>query len=125
MKQGTVSVIVILLAPQIITVFGVTSLQVSMFRIGVLGAFFHVLFLFNTLILFYFDLRRTNLVLYLIFLFANGLLTICALKLGFRFYGYGYFLACIIAFVASSIVLIYAIQRLTYLAFVKGGSILR
>ena len=80
---------------------------------------------FSTIVLYYFDLRRTNLIIYLVFLLANGLFTVGTLELGFRFYGYGYFLACLSAFVISSAVVIYAIHKLIYLSFVKGGSFLK
>lgn len=121
--QGTVTALAIFLAPQIISVFGVTSMQISMFRIAALGAFFHVMFMFATIILAYFDQQRINVSLHAIFLLANAAFTIAATKMGFRFYGYGYFLASLSAFAAAATAMAHAMQRLRYLTFISGGRV--
>jgi uncharacterized membrane protein len=123
--QATVTALFIFLAPKIVAVFGITMLQISMFRIGVLGAFFHVMFLFSTIVLSYFDLRKSILFLNLLFLLANGVFTVVGMKMGFRFYGYGYFLASMCAFVAGCTIVASAVRRLPYLTFVRRGSLLR
>jgi len=120
--QGTVTALAILLAPQIISVFGVTTLQISMFRIAALGAYFHVMFMFTTVNLAYFDQQATNLRLHASFLLANALFTWGAAQLGFRFYGYGYFLASLTAFALSATAMAQALTRMRYLTFVTGGS---
>jgi uncharacterized membrane protein len=116
--QASLCVTLIVLSPQIFSMLNINFLQIGMFRIGVLGAFFHVLFLTISIILSYFDLRRTTLKLQLIFLLSNGLLTYAGLRLGFPYYGYGYFLASLIAFATSFVELARFIGDLPYQTFV-------
>jgi uncharacterized membrane protein len=93
-----------------------------MFRIGLLGAFFHSGFLFLLILLEYFDMRRVALALAGLFLSANTLLTLISMKMGFRFYGYGYFLSALIAFAAAFITIDYFIRRLPYQTFVRNNA---
>jgi uncharacterized membrane protein len=119
--QASICLTTILLAPQIFTFFNVNFAQLGMFRIGVLGAFFHVLFLATTIIVSYFDLRSVVLKLQIVFLISNGVLTYLSMNAGFTLYGYGYFLASVIAFVCSFVVLARFIGQLPYQAFVANN----
>lgn len=116
--QGTFTILAILLAPQVVSSVGETTLQVGMFRIATLGAFFHVMFMFITIKLAYFDLRRPIAILYGVFLLTNVGFTFLSVEMGFRYYGSGYFLASVVSFAVASFVLIWALQRLRYLTFV-------
>ena len=97
-------------------------MQLSMFRIGVLGAFFHVLVLAMMIVLSYFDMRRLTLYVQLVFLSSNALFSFCSLKLGFQFYGYGYFLATILTFAVTFVVMSRVLGRLPYQTFVLSNS---
>jgi len=119
--QGSVCVVGILVAPQFLDWIGISFAQLAMFRLGLLAAFFHSGFLFLMILLAYFDARRTVLALAGIFLAANGLLTLVTLRLGFRFYGYGYFLSALIAFAAAFIATGHYIRRLPYRTFVRNN----
>ncbi|MBI1205931.1 MAG: hypothetical protein GC191_01445 [Azospirillum sp.] len=119
--QGAISASCIFLAPQIIGLFRLNYLQVGMFRFGVLGAFFHTLFLFATVLMAYFDLRRRNLFLQLVFLALNFGATSLFAALGFPWYGYGYFLASLVAFSVAYLVAADALARLPYLAFIGNN----
>ena len=59
--QGSISLLGILLAPRIFEWFGVNFLQLSIFRLGILGSFYHVGILFLGILLSYFDFRRAAL----------------------------------------------------------------
>ena len=93
-----------------------------MFRLGLVAAFFHSGFLFLMIVLAYFDARRTVLALAGTFLAANGLLTMVTLRLGFQFYGYGYFLSALIAFAAAFIATDRYIRHLPYQTFVPNNA---
>ncbi|MBV8732395.1 MAG: exopolysaccharide Pel transporter PelG [Acidobacteriia bacterium] len=119
---GSISFAGILLAPQIFESLGISFTQLGIFRLSLLGAFFHVGFLFLMVILTYFDLRRMVLAVACLFLGANCLFTLVTLKLGFAWYGYGYFLAALTAFSAAFLALGHFLQRLPYATFVRNNS---
>jgi len=123
--QGAVCAITIFMAPTIVGWLGLNYAQIGMFRFGTLGAFFQVLFLFTTVILAYFDLRRRNLIVQLFYLAANAGLTLLFSKFGFAWYGYGYFLASLLAFVVAYLMAADAVRRLPYVAFVANNPSVR
>jgi polysaccharide biosynthesis protein PelG len=120
--QGSVCFTAILLAPQIIDLLDASFLQLGIFRLGLLGAFFHSGFLFLMIVLTYLDLRRVTLALSGLFLFSNCAFTLATLKLGFPYYGYGYFLSALLAFAAAFLAAGYFLERLPYQAFVRNNS---
>ncbi|MBP2300618.1 exopolysaccharide Pel transporter PelG [Azospirillum picis] len=123
--QGAVCAVGIFLAPAIIGAVGLQYQQVGMFRFGVLGAFFQVLFLFCTVILAYFDLRARNLTVQLVYLAANAGFTLLFSRLGFPWYGYGYFLASLVAFAVAYLMVADAVRRLPYFAFIANNPSIR
>ncbi|HTA46270.1 MAG TPA: exopolysaccharide Pel transporter PelG [Bryobacteraceae bacterium] len=120
--QGSITVTAILLAPKIFIWLGINFRQIGIFRFGVAGAFFHAGFLFLSVILSYFDLRRTQLAASALLLVANALFTIISIRLGFAWYGYGYFLAALVAFGCTFVAVGRAISRLPYHTFVTGNT---
>jgi uncharacterized membrane protein len=120
--QGSVAVAMTLLAPQLLEWLGVNFGQLGVFRLGILGAFFHAGFLFLWIVLSYFDRRRTLAGLGVLFLGANGLFTAFSLHAGFRYYGYGYFLSALVAFSCAFVIAGRLISRLPYRAFVCDNS---
>jgi uncharacterized membrane protein len=119
--QGSICLATILMAPRIFTLLGVNFAQIGMFRIGVLGAFFHVLFLALSIVLSYFNLRRTTLKIQLLFLCANAILSYVTMRLGFSYYGFGYFLATLITFTAAFLATAHYLGRLPYQTFVVSN----
>lgn len=117
--QGTAAIVAILAAPRLFELFGIDFLQIGVFRLSVLGAFFHMILLSASIVLAYFDLRRMVLALNLTFLALNAGLTAITVHFGFRFYGYGYFLACLLSAVLACGLGAYALSRLPYLAFIR------
>jgi len=103
----------------------INYLQIGIFRIGTLGAFFHVLLLFELIILSYFDCRKVTMWIQGIYLLANAGLTMWTIELGFPYYGFGYFLSSLLAFVITSVVLFDHIQKLPYHAFITKNNSLR
>jgi len=120
--QSSVCLSAILLAPNIFSALNIDFGQLGMFRIGTLGAFFHVMFLGASIIISYFDKRMSMLKLQVLFLVSNGALTWLFLRLGFPFYGYGYFLSSAIAFVASFFVIARFVGDLPYHTFVVDNT---
>lgn len=123
--QGAICAVAVFLAPGLISFIGLNYKQIGMFRFGVLGAFFQVMFMFCTVILSYFDLRRRNLFAQAFYLTANVVATWWFSDMGFAWYGYGYFLASLLAFAVALLMVIEAVRRLPYLAFVANNPSVR
>ncbi len=117
--QGSIGAVLLFTAPTIFQWFNINFLQLSIFRAGVVGALFHFMFLYLTIILQYFDFRRVVLLLHLFFLTTNAGLTILSIKMNFAFYGFGYLLACILTFCVTYIVADHYLRQLPYETFVR------
>lgn len=123
--QLVVCYLVILGAPVLLQAGNATYGQIGMFRFGVLGAFFHALLLFASIIISYFDLRRVLVLVYATFMALNGLFSLVSLKMGFPYYGYGYFLASLVSLIVAYLATARALGRLPYLTFVGNNPSLR
>ncbi|MBF0587764.1 MAG: exopolysaccharide Pel transporter PelG [Magnetococcales bacterium] len=120
--QGSISLTAIMLAPNIFDWLGVNYLQMSMFRIGVLGSFYHAMALFFMILLAYFDFRRVTLGIQTLFFVTNAGFTYITLQLGFPYYGYGYFLSTLVTFSATYWVSFKLVKDLPYQTFVKQNA---
>ncbi len=120
--QGTITLIFILTAAQFFELLNINYLQIGIFRLGTLGAFFHVLLLFELIILSYFDCRKVTMWIQGFFLASNAILTLWTIDLGFVYYGYGYFLSALLSFLITSFVLFSHIQKLPYHAFITRNN---
>ncbi len=116
--QGTISFLALVLAAQILGGLNMSFHQIGIFRLGVLGGFFHVLALFAMIILSYFDARRTVMGIQVFFLAANVVLTLVSMQIGFAYYGYGYFLSSLLTFVLAAFVMYRHLADLSYHAFI-------
>ncbi|MEO5367520.1 MAG: exopolysaccharide Pel transporter PelG [Magnetococcus sp. WYHC-3] len=120
--QGSLTLMVILLAPQLFQWMGINYLQLGIFRLGALGALFHVMVLFLFILLSYFDMRRPALYLQLVFLGTNTVFTLVTVELGYEYYGYGYFGATLVTFVVSYLVTQFLVGELPYQTFVRQNA---
>ncbi len=126
--QGAIVFLVIVLAPAIFEALNVNNRQIGIFRLASLGAFFHVLTMFEMIILSYFDCRQRVMWLSLLYLVLNAGFTLAILWLApdggtnFPYYGYGYLLASVIVFALTSVVLFKYIQKLPYHAFITNNN---
>jgi uncharacterized membrane protein len=112
---------VIILAPRLFDALHLEFSQYGVFRLGVLGAVFHVLFLFITIVLAYFELHREVLGLQLLFFVLNLGFSIATVQLGFAWYGFGYLAAAVAVFVAAFLVLARALNELPYITFIAAN----
>lgn len=119
--QGVFTITALVMAVQILNFLNVPMVQLCIFKFGLLGAFYQFFFVFFVNILFYIDQRKSILGIYLLFLVLNSSLTYASIQLGFRFYGIGFFLAALITFFISAIVVIVKIRRLDYHAFITNN----
>jgi polysaccharide biosynthesis protein PelG len=96
--------------------------QLGIFRLGVLGSFFQVLILFATIILSYFDCRRTNMWIFVFYLATNTLFTLITIQMGYSYYGYGFFLASALTFFLAAALLLSHVRKLPYHAFITNNN---
>ncbi len=102
--QGLLSILFILLAPAIITALDMSEMQISMLRIGILGAFFQMGMMVVIIVLGYFGGAWECFWIALSFFVINLLGTYWTL-FDFWLYGYGFFLASFISFVFGCLLL--------------------
>lgn len=122
LPQVVLVVAVLILAPAIFTVFEIPYGQLAIFRIAMLGALFQLFFVLLTIVLSYLDLGRVTLALHTLFLVTNAFCTWGTLYLGFPYYGYGYFVASVVAFLAACLVTFRCLEELPYHAFITGNA---
>lgn len=120
--QATLSLICVIMAPRILEFLGVPLIQLGVFRFGVLGAFFHVLFLCLTIVLSYFELRKQTLWLMVLLFATNAIFTAFTLTRGFPYYGYGYFASALITFLIGAMVTFRELARIDFHTFVNRPS---
>ena len=123
--QITLALFVIALSPKMLELLDLHALQLGMFRLGVMGSAFHAIFLFLTIVLAYFDLRKPVLLLQCLFFALNAAGTFATLSLGANWYGYGYFFATVVAASAAAIVAANAVANLPFLTFVANNPALK
>ena len=122
LPQVMLAIAALVLAPVAFTVLDVPYGQLGIFRVAMLGALFQLFFMLLTIVLSYLDLSRLTLGLHCLFLVTNTVGTIATLHLGFPYYGYGYFLASVVAFLAACLVTFRCLDELPYHAFITGNA---
>lgn len=120
--QGVIAFLAILLSAEIIELCNMVYTQLYMFQYCVLGAFFHVLLLFELIALSYFDSRRKVMWIQIFYFIANTGLTLWTLKMGFSYYGMGYFLSSMLTFGLATLVLFTHTRKLTYHSFISNNN---
>lgn len=120
--QGVIAFLFILLAPQLFERINMFFIQLGIFRLGVLGAFFQVLVLFSTIILSYFDCRRENMWIFIFYFLSNAVLTLVIMQYGYSYYGYGFFLSSALTFLLAAGILLAHVRKLPYHAFITNNN---
>jgi uncharacterized membrane protein len=125
LPQVVLAIGLVLLAPVLLVALAIPYGQLSMFRIATLGALFQLFFLLLTIVLSYLDQNRLTLALHALFFTTNALATLGCLALGFPYYGYGYFVAAVVAFLVASVATVNRLADLPYHVFVTGNASVR
>jgi polysaccharide biosynthesis protein PelG len=112
--QGSISILAALLAPYLFSLPRFDFLQLGVFRIAVLAAFFQTMALCLATILSYVDDQKGYLYGQLLFLSVNIIATLITLKIGFASYGYGFFLATATVFTFYVWRVSHQLEHLTY-----------
>ena len=116
--QGSISVFAILAVPYVIDILPINWLHMGILRIGILGAFMHVMMLLLTICLLYFEFRLETLALTILFFALNFLGAYLSIGQGIAFYGYGYLGACFVTLLVGLFILDHKMNNLEYITFV-------
>ncbi|MFO1523848.1 MAG: exopolysaccharide Pel transporter PelG [Kiritimatiellia bacterium] len=122
--QGLVTAGLLLIAPRLLEMSGIAFIQLGMFRLGLLGAFFHAQFLFLLILLSYFELYRETVLLQLLFLATNTLFTRLTLELGLPWYGCGYAMAAVLSFAAAAAAAFRLLPGVAFETFIRRNAAL-
>jgi len=98
---------------------GLSWLNLCVLRIGIIGAFLHVLLLLLTVTLLYFEFQRETLAVVSLFIVSNIAFTWLTLGMNLAWYGYGYFAACFVSLAAGVVILDFKLRDLDYITFMK------
>jgi len=115
--QGAVTGVCLFFAPQIIAMMQLIPLQIPLFRIALLASFLQILLTLTIIVLFYFDLRKSVLVITMVFLVSNIILSLLSIHLGLSFYGYGLAYSCLAALSTAFYLLNKGIYDLEFITF--------
>ncbi len=119
--QGTVAVLLWVMAPRIAELIGMDPRGIFAFRFTVLGAVFHLIALFATIILSYCDLFGRVLIVWVLFTLASVIGTLTHLHSGFAGLGWGYMAGALVAAIGGLMLVAQALGDLTYLLFVGNN----
>jgi uncharacterized membrane protein len=117
--QGGITTLAFILMPFLLMLAGIDPALVKVFRVGVVGAFFHGYFLILIILLLYYDFRGVVLFLSTSFLICNAGFSILAIYLGDDFAGFGYLFACAIQCLIGFLMFSNRFRNLEYLTFMR------
>lgn len=119
--QGCICFFVIAFAEKIFNFLHLAMGLVSMFHFAVLGSYFHVLALFELIVLAYFECRKAAMWIQYFFFISNVLFTTITMNLGYAYYGYGYFLSSALTFILATLALYHYSRQLPYCEFILNN----
>jgi len=115
--QGTLSLLIIVFAPQIASIVNIPWIQIPIFRVAVLATFLHSLLLTVLIITLYFDFQSDAVVMVGLFFFTNAFFTLITVPMGNLFYGYGYLMSTLITLITALFMFDAKLRRLEYYTF--------
>lgn len=120
--QGTICLSMALVAPKIVEFLRLPFESVSILRLGLLGAAFHVFYTFVLIILSYFNSGQLILKLQILFFVLNAILTYAFMHLGKTFYGTGVVIAAIVSFFITGYFTLKFVIHLPFHTFITNNT---
>ncbi|TYB31085.1 MAG: hypothetical protein FXF47_05885 [Candidatus Mcinerneyibacterium aminivorans] len=115
--QLIITIALVVLSKIIFEYYNFPIIYRGIFQIAALGAFCNVFLLLTIMVLLYFDARTFAFFSASLFLIGNSFWTLYFLSKGLNFYGFGYFIGSLIAFVFAFLFLSICFKNLTYYTF--------
>jgi len=119
--QGMITAVALIMAEHVLRSLGLAVFQLDLLRFGLIGAFFHSIFLVMTILLCYFEFWNSVLVLTVVMLCLNTGLAAVTVKMGFPYFGSGYAVTTLIVSVTAFFTFLWKINRLNSLTFIKSS----
>ena len=116
-SQGTVTFLIVLLTPFLLSRFILNSDLEVIFRLAAIGAFANAMVLVLTLLLLYLEDQKGAMWTSIIFFGVNFAATLILMPLGKDWFGLGFAIGSTLAFLFSGLRLIYFMSRVDYFAF--------
>jgi polysaccharide biosynthesis protein PelG len=120
--QGTITVIVVLMAHKILILVGIPMVQLSIFRYSVLSAFYMLFANYFVIVLYYFDSITYAMYINAVFFISNVIFTLFSISIGFEYYGMGLFISCMLTFIVAGILTIKYLYELPYHTFITRNA---
>lgn len=120
--QGFIVALLIFCAPRLFEIFGLKFQELGMFRFALFGNFCFLLVMFITILLSYFDARRSVCIVQSVFLALNIICTFYSLSLGRAFYGYGFFIASATSAIIGIALLAQTLRELSFHTFIRNNA---
>jgi uncharacterized membrane protein len=115
--QGIVTLLLIVFARPVLIFIHYHGVSIWLFRVMLIGVFFHVVNLNINIIFLYYEMRKKALEMTLLFAGLNFLLTWVSIQLGTPFYGLGFLLATGVTTAISWPLLLKSVRKIDFLIF--------
>ncbi len=115
--QIMITIFVIIVSKIIFSYYNFPIIFRDIFQITALGAFCNVFLLLIIMILLYFDAQNLAFFSSAIFIIGNSFWTYYFLPRGLNFYGFGYFMGALIAFLMAYFFILIYLKNITYFTF--------
>ncbi len=120
--QGTFSITCLMYSRTILAMLRIPPIQLYIFDYGILGSFYQFFTFYLIMMLFYFNRINSIIIIYATFIILNSILTLISIRLGYGYYGLGYFIASIITFIITGITTTVHLKKLIYHIFITNNS---
>lgn len=115
--QAILSVSLVIFAKPLFEFFNLSIISRDIFQICTLGALCNIFILLIILILLYYEMRSQAVGIAFLFLIGNFVLTIFFSGKGLEYYGYGFFLGSLFAFIVAVVTLSVLVKKLNFRTF--------
>lgn len=114
--QGAITLLCYIYADSFMSFFANREISVAIFRYAIVGVFFHILFLFKTIFMMYFEYYGMLWMTTVFFLVSNGVLTWVGMSAG-KNLAWGYMVSSMLSFVIAFIIFRRHLKHLIYYTF--------
>lgn len=119
--QGSITALLIFYAPRLFEALSFKFQDLGMFRFALFGNFCLMLIIFVTILLSYFDARRSVCAIQTCFLVLNAFCTYYSLHFGHNYYGYGFFIATAVSAALGIALIAKTLDQLPYHTFILNN----
>ena len=115
--QGIITLLLIIFAEPLLVFLGYRGVSIWLFRILLIGVFFHVINLNLNIIFLYYEMKLEALLLTIFFAITNAGFTFISISLGTPFFGLGFLCSTALTFLISWPLLMRAVKRIDFQIF--------